>query len=167
MINSLTNDELRQLVLQHAENQPRVWIDEVSKLQAAAAEVQDNHENDPIPPWCSCSHCKKMEVSTMDVCCGKIPDKCHSKEPMFAEGCLSEFALEIGQICYANYRAQAPKFDNNNLRFIAYRNYIAWIFGRLGKANRKPVPSCCVLSIRGRFPDPNNRYVLYREWEAM
>ena len=110
MINSLTNEELRHLVLQHAESQPRVWINEVSKLQAAAAEVHDSHQNDPFPPWCSCRHCKQMEVPTMDVCCGKNPDNCHSKEPMFAEDCLSEFALEIGQICYANSRQEIAKF---------------------------------------------------------
>lgn len=164
-INSLSDEELRSLVLQQAEVQPRLWINEISRVQTIREETPEG--TDLSPQWCSCGNCRQMEIQKMDVCCGKLPLNCHTLDPMFTEGCLSQFALEIGQICYANFRAQAPRFNNENLRFIAYRNYIAWIHGKLGKGNRKPVPSCCVLKIRKSYPDPNNRYVLYKEWEGM
>ena len=49
MIKSVTNEEMRQPLLQHAENLPRVLINEVSKLQAAAAEVRNNNQNYHLP----------------------------------------------------------------------------------------------------------------------
>ena len=150
-----------------AGDQPRIWINNADAVLRRRDTNPMANETDSSPFWCSCYNCRPMEIKTMDVCCGKLQSNCHSVEPMFVEGCLSEFALEIGQICYANSRAQTPRFNNENLRFIAYRNYIAWIHGKLGKGNRKPVPSCCVLRIRSVYPDPNNRYALYREWEAM
>ena len=165
-MNALTDAELRELVMHQVEVQPRIWLHEAEKFQRQR-EAQNSEQHSRSPSWCKCERCSVMEIEAMNVCCGKRPTACHTLEPMFNEGCLSEFALEIGQISYANSRAQAPRFNNENLRFIAYRNYIAWIHGLLGKGNRKPVPSCCVLQIRRCYPDPNNRYVLYKEWESM
>ena len=39
------------------------------------------------------------------------------------------------------------------LRHIAYRRFVRWIFGWLGKKNRKVVPACAVSKIRSQFPE--------------
>ena len=42
-------------------------------------------------------------------------------------------------------------------RFIAYRQYISWNFGWLGKDTK--IPSCIVQKIWKTFPTPDNIYV--------
>lgn len=42
---------------------------------------------------------------------------------------------------------------------MAYRTFIAWIYGILGKGNRKVIPSCALNAVREVFPNPNARYV--------
>ena len=52
--------------------------------------------------------------------------------------------------------------NNENFRHAAYRQYILWQYGHLGKGNRRVVPSCCVREIRARYPSPNGIYTGYR-----
>ena len=35
---------------------------------------------------------------------------------------------------------------------MAYRNFTSWVYGRLGKGVRKPIPACVVAAIRRKFP---------------
>lgn len=37
-------------------------------------------------------------------------------------------------------------------RHIAYRRFVRWIWGFLGRKNRKILPSCAVNAIRNQFP---------------
>lgn len=32
-----------------------------------------------VPSWCTCNSCREMPTEREKVCCGKIPDNCHSK----------------------------------------------------------------------------------------
>jgi hypothetical protein len=37
-------------------------------------------------------------------------------------------------------------------RYIAYRRFTRWVYGLLGKRNRRVVPACAVKAIREAFP---------------
>ena len=48
-------------------------------------------------------------------------------------------------------------------RFAAYKNYIYWIYGKLGRNNRRVVPACAVTAIRARFSEEDGRYEGFHE----
>ncbi|CAN8014945.1 hypothetical protein HPB47_026225 [Ixodes persulcatus] len=48
-------------------------------------------------------------------------------------------------------------------RFAAYRQCALWLWSRLGKKNRRPLPSCVVKTIRGMYPA--DVYAGYRDAE--
>ena len=48
-------------------------------------------------------------------------------------------------------------------RFAAYRQYIMWIYGHLGKHIREVVPSCAVSVIRKFYPELLGTYTDYYE----
>ena len=49
-------------------------------------------------------------------------------------------------------------------RLTAYRQFVCWMRKgeKLGKGNRAVIPSCAVLAIRNRFPEPNDNYTGFR-----
>ena len=52
-------------------------------------------------------------------------------------------------------RADDLDFSTNSYRKAAYRQYILWRYGRLGKGNRRVCPSCVVRMIRVAYPSAN------------
>ena len=54
---------------------------------------------------------------------------------------------------------------NRSLRFAAYKQFIWWVFQRLGKGNRRVIPSWVVWNIRKPYPEANGQYVLFNEGE--
>ncbi|KAF0294184.1 hypothetical protein FJT64_008120 [Amphibalanus amphitrite] len=60
-------------------------------------------------------------------------------------------------------RLDEPGAYAKPLRFQAYRLYMVWRCGRLGRGNRQPVPSCVVVNIRKKWPSPDGTYVGFKE----
>lgn len=152
--------DLRSLAITFIERQPGVLFDALAVLQ--------NRQGPPpsagVPgaPWCSCGNCRDMPTDREKKCCRQIPANCISGLPHFQQYCLEEGYLRIHRQYREDVtglgRAREPGQDNREFRYAAYRHYIYWQHGSLGAGNRLVIPSCCVLRIRNKFPDPQGQY---------
>lgn len=59
---------------------------------------------------------------------------------------------------FKDYALAFTNMSNKNYRHHAYRLYIDYIYGLLGRHNRKVVPACIVAQIRERWPSENDEY---------
>ncbi|OCT74417.1 hypothetical protein XELAEV_18033394mg [Xenopus laevis] len=97
---------------------------------------------------------------------------CHCRK--FYRKCIRKSHLEYIQIFW-NMQRPTDGFSSHNrqvhlityrrdggslrkLRQTVYRSLIAWVFGYLGRRNRKPIPSFVVQKVRSSYPDPKGHY---------
>ena len=98
-----------------------------------------------------------MPTVIENVCCGVRQD-CITQGPQFPVYCLDKGALHIANWICNDIFEDVEVVNNDNLRHSAYRNFIMWQLGRLGRGNRMVLPSCVVLSIRRQYPDFHKVY---------
>ncbi|XP_077318461.1 P2X purinoceptor 7-like [Lithobates pipiens] len=177
---SLTQEERRNMMIEQLlarypdtehdpafPNNPRIIsTPDDSKTSQAEDTPEDRIGN---THWCHCECCIPMATQIESVCCREI----HQVEGCIPEGgkCITCADMFISQIAtqehvqltsLAMHLDELPVVDANNnrrLRKTAYRLFMAWIYGYLGKGNRRVIPSCAVKVVRDVFPDPNGSYV--------
>lgn len=72
---------------------------------------------------------------------------------------LDEAVLALGRMYRRDILVVDDDADWNKAnRHQGYRQYILWTHGRLGAGKRRVIPSCCVGTIRDRYPDPFGQY---------
>ena len=128
--------------------------------------------------WCKWGHCKK-EVREIDcLCCQEVDtiseekfegQNCVTQSEQFKTLCLNKFVLQNVLVGFHETRGDVLEKENEvrnkSLRFAAYKQFIWWIFHRLGKGNRCVIPSCVVWAIRTLYPEANGQYILFNEGE--
>ncbi len=70
--------------------------------------------------------------------------------------------LDLAMAHYNDFMVYDQVRDNKAYRHQAYRQFVLQRFGKLGQGNRKVVPSCVLLAIRNRFPDPEGTYTGFK-----
>lgn len=160
--------------------EPEYSEDEIEKrlreyLQEKGDNNRDNEENISIKNTneglCKCGSCVVMQNAFEQVCCKsseiiqeKIGDNdCITKTEGFQVVCLNKNVLDAAFGTWYHETDENLERVNRSFRFIAYRQYISWVFGYLGKDVRKVIPSCAVSIIRNTFPAADNIYVPYKD----
>lgn len=156
---------LRQFALELLRRQPAAFADVVNGELAGGDQPQQPDPepgNDP-PEWCNCGHCIAMPTQDENKCCSTRARRlCISRTNVFRQLVLDGNVLEIAMRYREDVLVLNNVRNNENFRHAAYRQYVLWQHGRLGRGNRRVVPSCCVVAIRTRYPSPNGVYTGYR-----
>lgn len=112
------------------------------------------------PPWCTCRVCRPMPHEEENKCCGKV--RCVTSYVTFQNTCTDRDVLTMAIRGRCDIRADEPDYSTNSFRKAAYRQYILWRYKKLGRGNRKVVPSCVVLTIRHLYPAEDGQYMGFR-----
>ena len=71
-------------------------------------------------------------------------------------------AARVQEFRCAIIRIVNASFVQSNFRsfcYASYKQFIWWIYRRLGKNNRRVIPSCALWKIRESFPEESGNYV--------
>lgn len=157
-------DALRRLALELLRRQPATFADLVDG-ELPQLPMEDPHDPQPPsegPEWCFCGHCAQMPTQDENKCCAKRRMPCVTINPLFNQLVLDANVLDIAMRYREDILVMENHRNNENFRHAAYRQFVLWQHGRLGRGNRVVVPSCCVLAIRARYPSPNGVYTGFR-----
>ena len=124
---------------------------------------------------CHCHKCKEMPLRVEQKCCSEeklnntcLPDYVQGRCVLDTEDikhCLHHVTVRhlwMEQQRYFGLTGDALLFGNmtnKNYRYHAYRSYVKYIYGLLGRYNRKVIPSCVINYIRNKWPDPEGSYI--------
>ena len=103
-----------------------------------------------------------MPTQEENKCCTRTERPCISTTPLLQQLVIDPNVLDIAMRYREDMMVLGNGRNNENFRHAAYRQYVLWQHGRLGRGNRRVVPSCCVVAIRNRYPSPNGVYTGYR-----
>lgn len=134
-------------------------------------------------PWCRCGNCAQLPTGLERKCCydesfqlTNLQDtqfqpeqQCVLTSRLLLNHILHEVTVQLrwlDQRRYLGFRGDDLLFqlmEPSNYRYHAYRSYVNFMHGHLGKGNRRVIPSCVVTHIRSSWPDPGGNYTGYRE----
>ncbi|KAM7302003.1 putative serine carboxypeptidase CPVL [Ixodes scapularis] len=131
-----------------------------------AAEDSSPATPPPEPPrrvgdtnWCDCGRCTAMPTTRECFCCRELPQavrkqpaECITVHTDFFKLCLDVAVLAVA---YCEVREKGLEHSHElheKYRFVAYRQFTRWMWGRLGAGNRRVLPACVVEKIRKTFP---------------
>lgn len=112
--------------------------------------------------WCTCGKCRYMDNPVERVCCKMRP--CITTTDMFHDVALNRNVLAVGILSASDFYGNPVEFAPSNFRKSAYRQYIIFSHGYLGRGNRKVVPSCVLWKVRDNYPAPDNNYMGFKEY---
>nr|XP_055049595.1 P2X purinoceptor 7-like [Misgurnus anguillicaudatus] len=156
--------------------QPYMFEPESDPEQEEAPEqVLQSRMQQDVSEWCTCHNCATMPTEPENVCCMEIPQvqrrlqqvenppACMVDHPGLEPVCLNVFSLQNAyNIFRADYGPLHLRGIHHRYRYLAYRSFVSWVWGFLGRKIRVVNPSCVVLRIRREFPDTQGAYVGFR-----
>lgn len=116
----------------------------------------------PVALFCICGNCYEMPTDKERVCC-KQRQLCRSQSQVIKNICIDSDNVAIVIRSLADTYVFTPTYDNRAVRHAAYRQYIMWQHGHLGKGHRRVIPTCCVWEIRNHHPSPDGHYTGYKD----
>jgi len=114
-------------------------------------------------PWCLCGYCRPMPTEVEKKCCRLRT--CVTRTDLFESTVLDLNVLSIAILNRSEMFVSSFDDSPASYRKAAYRQYILWKEGRLGRGNRVVVPSCVVWSVRTRYPAPDGQYLGFKEYD--
>lgn len=119
--------------------------------------------------WCKCERCHDEKRKIDQVCCCQLSIErertdCLCNEEEFKHICLYKPYLEVILIGLSKTRGDylEKTTSNRSYRFAAYSTFTWWAHGKLGRYNRKVIPSCIIWKIRELFPEEDGNYVNFQ-----
>lgn len=131
-------------------------------LASARSETQTASQCMPVASFCICGNCYEMPTDKERVCC-KQRQLCRSQSQVFKNICIDSDNVATVIRSLADTYVFTPTYDNRAMRHAAYRQYIMWQHGHLGKGHRRVIPACCVWEIRKHHPSPDGHYTGYKD----
>ena len=97
-----------------------------------------------------------------NMCCRN--QQCVTAYDNFHLICTKHAVLTVAIHNRADIYADPIDYSPASYRKAAYRQYILWVYGYLGRGNRRVIPSCIVWCIRTWYPAPDGVYMGFREY---
>ncbi len=139
---------------------------EHGELQQGAQ--QEPERDGDVRTWCQCGICVDQDKSANRHCCQEVQALktlangssvgCITLHPGFEPVVLNRYVLELTYNQYKHLYGQIDMPLDRRWRHLCYRNLVMWVWGRLGKRNRKALPSCILKVVRDRFPSVTGEY---------
>lgn len=159
-IESLSNSQRERLLLDVLCN-GRGSLDYAKQLVANSEDPNpDTPANTNCPNWCICNVCMDMGNEEENKCCKNR--SCVTSYELFRNIVLDREVLTIAIRARCDIRAENADYEMNSFRKAAYRQFILWKYGKLGKSNRRVCPSCVVRLVRQTYPALDGQYMGFR-----
>ena len=164
LVRGLGIEAFRGLAIELLQRQPAAFADIVNWEVAAEDEEPPPNLDPPQddPNWCNCGRCLPMPTQEEKRCCTRMVRPCTSTTPLFQQIVLDANVLDIAMHYREDMLVLGNVRNNENFRHAAYRQYVLWQHGLLGRGSRRVLRSCCVLAICTCCPSPNGVYTGYR-----
>ncbi|KAJ8018040.1 P2X purinoceptor 7 [Holothuria leucospilota] len=142
-------------------------VEDAENAEAAAAVPPEEGEDWRLnnSEWCACEECIPMPTVRESLCCREIPEVENRREEVVDIGCITHHEgfqpvclnVHVLLVAYLQFRQQYGEreghaINDRQYRYTAYRQFVRWCWGYLGKHVRVVLPSCAVRRIREAFP---------------
>ena len=160
----LSTEECRHLIVETFEN--RGGIEPLRSMLAHKPKGEEpeppEDTNSQSLPWCKCGRCRPMPTPRENVCCKQRP--CITTVDIFTTNVLNTDVLSIAIVGRSDDFADTPEYSPASYRKVAYRQWIMWQHGYLGRNNRRVIPSCVVWAVWNAHPTPDGVYLGFKEY---
>ncbi|XP_075023839.1 P2X purinoceptor 7 [Calonectris borealis] len=112
--------------------------------------------------WCCCGNCQPTEKYHEQLCCRRKEGPCITTSHWFLQLVLSSHTLKKALLYKDPFLNLTDGNINNQLRHLAYKQYVHWRFGSFDLEDRAVIPSCCRWKIRDTYPKAGNNYTGFK-----